>query len=128
MEAVEDVLHGLLAATGAGDARRVHPAGAREPVRARWFEAGLPDRDEQFTTYVEIGEWLHRRRASLLAHRTQVDPEGHWMRLPDDALREIFPWDEFALVRSLVGPVPPDDVEDDLFAGLRIESRVERAG
>ena len=51
--------------------------------------------------------WLDRRRASLLAHRTQVDPEGHWMRLPDDVIREAFPWDEYVLARSLVGPVPP---------------------
>lgn len=100
----------------------------QESPFTRWFEAGLPDRDEQFTTYIDIGDWLHRRRASLLAHRTQVDPEGHWMRLPDDALREVFPWDEFALVRSLVGPVPPADVEDDLFEGLRDEAQVQRAG
>jgi mycothiol S-conjugate amidase len=86
---------------------------------SRWFEAGLPDRDSQFTTYVDIGDWLHRRRASLLAHRTQVDPEGHWMRLPDDVIREIFPWDEFMLTRSTIGPVPPPETEDDLFAGLR---------
>jgi mycothiol S-conjugate amidase len=85
----------------------------------RWFEADFPDNDSRFTTFIDIGDWLHRRRASLLAHRTQVDPEGHWMRLPDDALRTVFPWDEFALVRSRVGPVPPEETEDDLFAGLR---------
>ena len=42
------------------------------------------------------------RGAALLAHRTQVDPEGHWMRLPDDVLREMFPWEEYMLARSLV--------------------------
>jgi mycothiol S-conjugate amidase len=65
---------------------------------------------------------LHRRRAALLAHRTQVDPEGHWMRLPDDVIREVFPWDEYVLAHSRVGEVPPSEPEDDLFAGVRTES------
>jgi len=90
-----------------------------ESPYARWFEAGFPDRDGRFTTFVDVGGWLHRRREALLAHRTQVDPEGHWMRLPDDVIREIFPWDEFALARSSIGSVPPPDTEDDLFEGLR---------
>jgi mycothiol S-conjugate amidase len=85
----------------------------------RWFERGFPDRDDRFTTFVDVGPWLHHRRAALLAHRTQVDPEGHWMRLPDDVIRRIFPWDEYALARSRAGVTPPRDTEDDLFAGLR---------
>jgi mycothiol S-conjugate amidase len=79
----------------------------------------MPDHDHRFTTFVDVGEWLHRRRAALLAHRTQVDPEGHWMRLPDDVVREVFPWDEYILARSLVGHAAPGDSEDDLFAGVR---------
>jgi mycothiol S-conjugate amidase len=90
-----------------------------ESPYAQWFERGLPQHAERFTTFVDVGDWLHRRRAALLAHRTQVDPEGHWMRLPDDVIREVFPWDEYVLARSTVGPVPPSDTEDDLFAGVR---------
>jgi mycothiol S-conjugate amidase len=85
-----------------------------------WFDRGLPDRDHKFTTFVDIGDFLTTRRAALLAHRTQVDPEGFWMRLPDDVLREVFPWDEFILDRSLVDSgVPDGESEDDLFAGVR---------
>jgi len=90
-----------------------------ESPYAQWFERGLPEHAETFTTFVDVGPWLHRRRAALLAHRTQVDPEGHWMRLPDDVVRQVFPWDEYMLAISRVGPVPPDDTEDDLFAGVR---------
>jgi mycothiol S-conjugate amidase len=90
-----------------------------ESPYAQWFERGMPDHDAHFTTFVEVGEWLHRRRAALLAHRTQVDPDGHWMRLPDDVVREIFPWDEYILAASRVSEVPPPDTEDDLFAGVR---------
>lgn len=96
-----------------------------ESPYAQWFDRGFPDRDDRFTTFVDIGDWLHRRRAALLAHRTQVDPEGHWMRLPDDVIREVFPWDEYVLARSLVGDVPPAEHEDDLFAGLRAAERVD---
>jgi mycothiol S-conjugate amidase len=90
-----------------------------ESPYTRWFEADFPDHDSRFTTFVDVGNWLHARRASLRAHRTQVDPEGHWMRLPDHVIREIFPWDEFMLAESTIGPVPPAETEDDLFAGLR---------
>ncbi len=90
-----------------------------ESPYAQWFERGLPDGDEKFTTFVEVGDWLHHRRAALLAHRTQVDPDGHWMRLPDSVVREVFPWDEYILAASRVGEVSPPDTEDDLFAGVR---------
>lgn len=80
----------------------------------------LPEDGERFTTFVDVGDRLAVRRAALLAHRTQIDPDSHWMRLSDDVLREIFPWEEFILARSLVDiDVAPGDVEDDLFAGLR---------
>jgi mycothiol S-conjugate amidase len=98
-----------------------------ESPYAQWFERGMPDNDSRYTTFVDVGAWLHRRRAALLAHRTQVDPEGHWMRLPDDVIREIFPWDEYVLSYSRVGPVPPPEPEDDLFAGVRAEPAARAA-
>jgi hypothetical protein len=49
------------------------------------------------------------------------------MRLPDDAMRRVFPWEEFLLAQSRVdNGVASGDTEDDLFAGLRadvLESR-----
>ncbi len=97
-----------------------------ESPYAQWFERGMPHGDGSFTTFVEVGDWLHHRRAALLAHRTQVDPEGHWMRLPDDVVREVFPWDEYVLARSHVGEVPPPETEDDLFAGVREPANARR--
>jgi mycothiol S-conjugate amidase len=93
----------------------------------RWFEQGFPDHDDRFTTHVDIGNYLDRRRAALLAHRTQVDPEGFWMRLPDEVVRDTFPWEEYVLARSLVSSsVPEGAPEDDLFAGLRAEVETRR--
>jgi mycothiol S-conjugate amidase len=104
-----------------------HIARGEESPFERWFEADFPDQDHEFTTMIDVGEYLPRRRAALLAHRTQVDPEGFWMRLPDDVLREIYPWEEYVLVRSLVDTgVPEGELEDDLFAGLRSEVDARR--
>lgn len=102
-------------------------ARGEESPYERWFEREFPDRDDRFTTFVDVGEWLHRRRESLLAHRTQVDPEGFWMRLPDDVIREIVPWEEYVLAESRVGMPAEGDSEDDLFAGIRMSEAQERA-
>jgi mycothiol S-conjugate amidase len=87
----------------------------------RWMERWNPDDEERpITTRIDVGDFLNERRASLLAHRTQIDPDSFWMRLPEDVVREIFPWEEYRLARSLVDDtLPPDGFEDDLFAGLR---------
>jgi mycothiol S-conjugate amidase len=99
-----------------------------ESPYARWFERELPEHAERFTTFVDVGDWLHRRRAALLAHRTQVDPDGFWMRLPDDVVRRVFPWEEFLLARTRVdNGVGEGDTEDDLFAGLRADVLAPRA-
>lgn len=107
--------------------RRVEALGAaheklgQENPFARWFEReDFGDYDDKVTTKVDVGNYLRQRREALLAHRTQVDPNGFWMQLPDEVVREAWPWEEYALVRSLVPVHPADDgYEDDLFAGLR---------
>jgi mycothiol S-conjugate amidase len=105
-----------------------HLARGEESPYSQWFERGMPEHSVRFGTLVDVGAWLHRRREALLAHRTQVDPEGFWMRLPDDTLRRVFPWEEFALARSLVDTgVPDGEVEDDLFAGLRVDAALRQA-
>src|SRR5438046_1324363 len=102
--------------------RMLHEAYERrgeESPYQRWFERELPP-ETHFTTFVDVSRYLDKRREALLAHRTQVDPDGHWFRLPDDVVRDVFPWEEYVLARSLVDTgVGPDDAEDDLFAGLR---------
>jgi mycothiol S-conjugate amidase len=89
--------------------------------QARRRERGLPEmRPDTVTTLIDVGDFLTVRRAALLAHRTQIDPEGTWLRIPDDALRKAFPWDEYELARSLVeSQVPEGEMERDLFAGIR---------
>jgi mycothiol S-conjugate amidase len=99
--------------------------GEEDPI-VRWQERrrerGLPlDEAENITSLIEVGPFLPQRRAALLAHRTQIDPESaHWLRLPDDVLRQAYPWEEYELARSLVASnLPEGEMESDLFAGIR---------
>lgn len=96
----------------------------RKRMEQRRKERGRPVDDERpdtTTTLIDIGDYLHRRRAALLAHPSQVDPtEGFWFALPDEVLKEHYPWEEFTLARSLVeNRVPEGEMEMDLFAGIR---------
>ncbi|MFY9232671.1 MAG: hypothetical protein WAO50_12280, partial [Candidatus Nanopelagicales bacterium] len=71
------------------------------------------------TTRVDASDWFHVRDAALLAHRTQIDPDGMWFAVPMDMQKQVWPTEDFELVRSSVETVLP---EDDLFAGLRDSS------
>ncbi len=90
----------------------------KSPFDEKWFER--PDMDHRITTRVEVGDYQWARSQALLAHATQVDPnEGFWFALADEELTVIYPWEDWILARSLIGPVPADDSERDLFAGVR---------
>jgi mycothiol S-conjugate amidase len=102
-------------------------ARGEESPYTSWFERGFEERADRFTTLVDVSDFLHKRREALLAHRTQVDPNGFWMRLPDDVVRQVFPWEEYVLARTLVDTgVAEGDVEDDLFAGVRASTSAKR--
>jgi mycothiol S-conjugate amidase len=81
--------------------------------REEWFGKRRPPK---ITTQVNVANWFQRRDAALLAHATQVDPEGWFFKVPLDLQRDVWPTEEFELVRSLVDSTIP---EDDLFAGVR---------
>ncbi|MGZ8764586.1 MAG: mycothiol conjugate amidase Mca [Acidimicrobiia bacterium] len=88
---------------------------------ARWLERDDgPMRGDRHTTLIDVGDFMAHRRAALLAHETQVAPDGFWMKLPDEVLRDVWPWEEYVLVRSLVDTgLAAGEVEHDLFVGLR---------
>jgi mycothiol S-conjugate amidase len=81
--------------------------------RADWMSKRRPP---NITTRVPVGDWFERRDAALLAHATQVDPNGWFFSIPLDIQRQVWPTEDFELARSLVDSTIP---EDDLFAGVR---------
>ncbi len=64
-------------------------------------------RDEPSTTSIDLTGFVEVRSDALRAHATQVDPTSpYWFGLPPEVLRTIYPFDDYYLVRSRVGPVP----------------------
>lgn len=76
--------------------------------------------EEPHTTSVDLTGFTDVRADALRAHATQVDPTSRfWFGLPPEVLREIYPFDDYFLAKSRVGPSGIGVEEDDLFAGLR---------
>ena len=67
------------------------------------------------TTRVVVGDFLESRDAALLAHRTQVDPNGFFFAVPTAIAAKVYPWDDYTLISTRVRASLP---ETDLLAGL----------
>ncbi|MEJ7633898.1 mycothiol conjugate amidase Mca [Aeromicrobium sp.] len=78
-----------------------------------------PEDEARLTTRVESAEFFGVRDAALLAHATQIDPNGFWFAVPHQVQAEAWPTEDYQLVDSKVETTLP---EDDLFAGLRQQS------
>jgi mycothiol S-conjugate amidase len=89
-----------------------------ESPYTEWLEKWDSERGDvadRVTTRVECGEYFEKRDAALLAHATQIDPKSRWFFVPLEVQREVWPYEEYELVRSLVDTTLP---EDDLFSGI----------
>ncbi len=63
-----------------------------------------------------IRDFYEVREKALRAHATQVDPTSpFWFGLPTEIARNVHPFDDYILARSLVHSELP---ERDLFAGI----------
>ena len=77
----------------------------------RWQERG----ERTITTRIECAEYFGVRDEALLAHATQVDPDGTWFKVPLTMQKEIWSTEDF---EAAVSYVPIFTQESDLFAGL----------
>jgi mycothiol S-conjugate amidase len=75
------------------------------------------NRTDPSTTFVEVADTLEARTQALLAHASQIDPDGPWLAAPTWLIREAYPYEAFTLARSRVETSLP---EDDLLAGLDV--------
>ncbi len=67
------------------------------------------------TTRIHCADWFERRDRALLAHATQIDPDGWFFSVPRDVQAKVWPFDDYEAAASVV---PIVEVEDDLFAGI----------
>ncbi len=88
----------------------------RESPFAEWLERWNDREERTITTRVECADYFEVRDQALLAHATQVDPDGFWFMVPLDVQARVWPTEDFELARSLVDVELP---ESDLFAGIR---------
>jgi mycothiol S-conjugate amidase len=58
------------------------------------------------------------RDQALLAHATQIDPDGRWFAVPRQLEVEVWPTEDYELVTTHVATEVP---EDDLFAGITLQ-------
>jgi mycothiol S-conjugate amidase len=70
----------------------------------------------EVTTRIQCGDYFEIRNQALIAHATQVDPNGGWFSVSAEVQRAAWPTEDYHLARSLVDAGRP---EDDLFAGIR---------
>jgi mycothiol S-conjugate amidase len=87
----------------------------------RWEERAADRKPVDITTRVLCADYFPVRDQALLAHATQIDPQGGWFACPLEVQRAAWPTEDYHLARSVVDTEFP---EDDLFDGVR--ERVSR--
>ncbi|MFN8097222.1 MAG: mycothiol conjugate amidase Mca [Dermatophilaceae bacterium] len=87
----------------------------RESPYAEWL-ARLADRPQRrVTTRIDCAAWFEQRDRALLAHATQIDPDGFFFSVSRETQAQVWPWDDYEAAASVV---PIVETEDDLFAGV----------
>ena len=84
-----------------------------EPPFASLEAEKIGSPDEAVTTTIDVSPYVDTKTASLACHRTQMDPDGAFARLPEDLMREIMSTEYFTLARS-----QGENAGTDLLAGL----------
>jgi len=105
--------------------RRMHEEFTRrgwESPFGEWVEHGI-DEDHAVTSQIDVSDLMDVRRKALVAHRTQIDPDSWWLRLPDDVLADLHPHEDYVLARDRTGALGagglgPDSPETDIFSGV----------
>lgn len=88
--------------------------GEPSPFEA-WMQRWKDRIDRTMTTRVPSGAFFETRNRALLAHATQIDPDGTWFGIPLDVEQQVWPAEDYEAALSYV---PIEEGEDDLFAGL----------
>lgn len=88
--------------------------GLKSPYQERMDS--FPDEESRVTTRVPCAEYFPVRDQALLAHATQIDPDGGFFAIPLEVVQRAWPTEDYELARSLVETELP---ESDLFAGIR---------
>lgn len=99
--------------------KALHHAALEQGIESpfqRFLDRGYDlDGEDRTTTSVDVSDYLDVRDSALLAHATQIDPKSMWFAMPNELIREIYPYEDFELAHARVETRLP---ETSLFAGL----------
>jgi len=74
--------------------------------------------DATVSNQVNVGDWVRVKEKSMQHHRTQLNPDNFFNKLPKEWIDNFRTTEYFALVAG--APLPDtEDARTDLFAGLR---------
>ncbi|GEP34947.1 mycothiol S-conjugate amidase [Nocardioides szechwanensis] len=98
----------------------IHEAMLAHDLESPWAERLAewkpePEWDARITTKVPCADYFGVRDQALLAHATQIDPDGFWFAVPRELQEKVWPTEDYELVVSHVASRTP---EDDLFAAI----------
>ena len=108
----------------------IHDAMLEHGLESPWAERlkewkPEPEWDARITTRVPCADYFGVRDQALLAHATQIDPDGFWFAIPREIQEKVWPTEDYELVTSFV---PTELPEDDLFAGITPDSVAPTGG
>jgi N-acetyl-1-D-myo-inositol-2-amino-2-deoxy-alpha-D-glucopyranoside deacetylase len=100
--------------------RRLRAAGDSTTFEGLDPEGPLPmvTPDEDLTAKVDGGEHVEQKMAALRAHATQITTDGPFFALSNNLGNQVWGTEFYRLAKGRPGPLGPDGLETDLFAGL----------
>jgi N-acetyl-1-D-myo-inositol-2-amino-2-deoxy-alpha-D-glucopyranoside deacetylase len=103
---------GIRALRAAGDTTTfegMDPDGSLAPF-------ATPDAD--LAAVVEAADHVERKLDALRAHRTQISVDGPFFALSNNVGNQVWSSEYYRIAKGQQGPLGPDGLETDLFAGL----------
>ncbi|UAL30718.1 N-acetyl-1-D-myo-inositol-2-amino-2-deoxy-alpha-D-glucopyranoside deacetylase [Nocardioides rotundus] len=100
--------------------RRLREAGDTTTFEGMDPEGALPmtSPDADLAAKVDASDHVAAKMAAMRAHATQIATDGPFFALSNNLGNEVWGVEFFRLAHGRQGPVGPDGLESDLFAGL----------
>jgi len=74
--------------------------------------------DADLAAEIDASEYADRKKAALLAHRTQIEVDGRFFALSNHLGDEVLGIEAYRIAQGRRGELGPRGLETDLFAGL----------